>query len=373
MSTVGDELRHLRRGRGVLDTDLPGRIGPSLKSLSGIEDSDSPAEVRSKLIALVDELARDLTEDLRLALSAALAIHPDTQHRFLDERMGWLSFRLARSVRSARRRVEEAIQSIDSSYSVTPVSSRAEHAPPGWHLGSLRTLLRLDGPAAVSEETRTIVADVNGLEEILISTRVPVADADASQLGVDFEVVYGGSLRRAERPTKSYFRYAVGLPHPLAAGDRHEVRVLLRVAHHRLLRPRYVFEPLRRCDSFELLIRFGPDTCPAQLWRIPGIPCGMTDDFEAPEFLESPDAFGEVRLNFGFLKPGFAYGAKWAARGDLLIRIHIFPHLQEVPGNKRATRHVVIGSCGRAVSSVGSTARDSRLRPTFCHLPYYLL
>jgi hypothetical protein len=196
-----------------------------------------------------------------------------------------------------------------------PVSSRAEHAPPGWHLGSLRTLLRLDGPAPISEETRTIVADVNGLDEILISTRVLVADADSSQLGVDFEVVYGGLLRRAERPTKSYFRYAVALPRPLAAGDQHEVRVLLRVPQDRLLRPRYVFEPLRRCDAFELLIRFGADTRPAQLWRIPGIPYGMTDDFEAREFLESPDALGDVRFKFEFLKPGLAYGAKWAARG----------------------------------------------------------
>lgn len=173
--------------------------------------------------------------------------------------------------------------------------------------------MRLDGPAPVAEETRTIVADVSGLEEILISTRIPVADA--SQPGVDFEVVYGGSLRRAERPTKSYFRYVVGLPYPLAAGDRHEVRVLLRVTQDHLLLPRYVFEPLRRCDSFELLIRFGPDTRPAQLWRIPGIPRGMADDFEAPEFLEHPDDFGEIRLNFGFLKSGLAYGAKWAATG----------------------------------------------------------
>jgi hypothetical protein len=340
MSTVGDELRHLRRGRGVLDAELPGRIGPSLKSLSGIEDSDSPTEARSKLIALVDELARDLAEDLRLALSAALAIHPDAQHRFLDERMDWLSFRLARSVRSARRRVEEAIQSIDSSYSQAPASSRAEHAPPGWHLGSLRTLLRLDGPVPTSEETRTIVADVNGLEEILISTRVPVADTDTDQLGVDFEIVYGGSLRRAERPTRSYFRYAVGLPHPLAAGDKHEIRVLLRVSQDRLLRTRYVFEPLRRCDAFELLIRFGPDTWPAQLWRIPGIPYGMTDDFEAPEFLESPDTFGEVRLNFGLLKPGLAYGAKWVARGSLLIRLHVSPVVRRRPAHKRASARV---------------------------------
>jgi len=314
MGTVGDELRHLRRGRGVLDPELPGRIGPSLKSLSGIGDSDSPTEARSKLIALVDELARDLADDLRLAMSAALAIHPDAQHRFLDERMDWLSFQLARSVRSARRRVEEAIQSIDSSCPRAPVSGLAEHAPSGWHLGSLRTLLRLDGPVPISEETRTIVADVNGLNEILISTRVPVADAGTSQLGVDFEVVYGGSLRRAERPTRSYFRYAVALPHPLAAGDQHEVRVLLRVPQDRLFQPRYVFEPLRRCDAFELLIRFGPDTRPAQLWRVPGIPYGMTDDFEDPKFLEPLDSFGEVRLNFGFLKPGLAYGAKWTAR-----------------------------------------------------------
>ena len=88
---------------------------------------------------------------------------------------------------------------------------------------------------------------------------------------------------------------------------------MLRHPQDHLLRPRYVFEPLRRCDTFELLIRFGPDTRPAQLWRVPGIPYGMTDDFEDPEFLESLDSFGEARLNFGFLKPGLAYGAKWTA------------------------------------------------------------
>lgn len=42
LSSLGDELGRLRRGRGVMASNLRERIGPTLRALSGIGESASP-------------------------------------------------------------------------------------------------------------------------------------------------------------------------------------------------------------------------------------------------------------------------------------------------------------------------------------------
>src|ERR1700677_365038 len=77
MSGLADELRHLRRGRGVMAADLCERIGPKLRALAGIEAADSLEESRHRLILFLDGLAKVLPEDLSVAFGAGLALDPD--------------------------------------------------------------------------------------------------------------------------------------------------------------------------------------------------------------------------------------------------------------------------------------------------------
>jgi hypothetical protein len=320
MGALGDELSRLRRGRGIMASDLPERVGPNLRALAGIDPAGSQEEARRKLLAFLDELAGNLPEDLRLAFSAALALDEGVRYRFLEERMRWLAARLHRDVRTARRRVDEAIRFAEASAGAQALDDR-DYVPDRWYLARLRTLLRLDGEQPTAIEERTIVATVDGLTEFVISTSVPrpaIADPrhgspiDAPEQRLEFGVIYGGSLSRCEQPAASYFRYFIQFPRPLGHGESHEVAVALTIPSGQPFNPRYTFQPLHRCDEFDLRVRFGSRNPPARVWNIAGLPRGMVDDFADPGALVRPDAAGDMHLRYQYLRTGLAYGARWS-------------------------------------------------------------
>lgn len=320
MGPLGDELSHLRRGRGIMASDLRERVGPTLRTLAGIDPAGSQEEARRRLLTFLDELAGNLPDDLRLALSAALALHEDVRHRFLDERMRWLAARLQRDVRTARRRVDEAIKFAEASAGAQ-ASAANDYMPGRWYLARLRTLLRLDGKQPTAIEERTVVANVDGLTEFVISTSVPrPATTDTRDTGLtgahkqrlEFSVIYGGSLVHCEQPSDSYFRYFIQFPRPLGQGESHEIGAAITIPGDQPFNPRYAFQPLHRCDEFDLRVRFGSRSQPAYIWNIDGLPHGMVDDFTDPEALVRPDASGDIHLRYQYLRIGLAYGARWS-------------------------------------------------------------
>jgi hypothetical protein len=204
MGTLGDELSRLRRGRGIMASDLQERVGPTIRALAGIDPAEGQEEARRKLGTFLNELARKLPEDLRLAFSACLALDEDVRHRFLDERVRWLAARLQRDVRTARRRVDEAMSVAEASADAQALEAN-DYKPGRWYLACARTLLRLDAEQPTAIEERTVVANVNGLEEFVISAGIPRpagADPRHGSLGdapsqrLEFSVIHGGSLSR---------------------------------------------------------------------------------------------------------------------------------------------------------------------------------
>jgi hypothetical protein len=127
----------------------------------------------------------------------------------------------------------------------------------------------------------------------------------------ELTVLYGGSLIGSSWPTASYFRYSIRLPQPLKRGQSHEFGISITTPRDQPFNPRYAIQPLRRCDEFDLRIRF--DTVPRSVWRIGGLPRGMVDDFADPEALVHPDATGEIHMRYQHLKMGLVYGARWSA------------------------------------------------------------
>jgi hypothetical protein len=320
MGALGDELSRLRRGRGIMASDLVEAVGPTLRALAGIDPAGSQEDARRKLLAFLNELARNLPEDLRLALSAGLALDEDVRHRFLDERMRWLAARLQRDARTARRRVDEAIRFAEASADAQALEP-SDYMPGRWFLARFRTLLRLDGEQPTAIEERTVVANVDGLTEFVISTSVPrPATSDPRDSGLvgahkqrlEFGVIYGGSLAYCEQPSDSYFRYFIQFPRPLDRGESHEVGAAITIPGDQPFNPRYTFQPLHRCDNFDLRVRFGSHSQPAFVWDIDGLPRGMIDDFADPEALVWPDASGDIHLRYQYLRIGLAYGARWS-------------------------------------------------------------
>jgi len=319
VSTLGEELGRLRRGRGVMASDLRERIGPTLRALSGIDESDSQDEIRDRLISYLSYLAAKLPEDLGIALSAALALHEDVRHRFLDARMQWLADKLQRDIRTARRRVDEAIASAEA-LSVEATASGGDYAPGGWYLARFRSVLALDADQPVALEERAIVSTADGLTELLVSTSVPRVRVTSpgehrAEHRVDIAVLYGASVTREERISASYFRYFLQLPHPLGRGESHAVGTSITIPIGQPMKPRYSFQPLRRCDEFDLRIRFGMAGRPTTVWNMDGIPHAMVENFMNSGALLQLDPAGEIHVTYRHLRIGFVYGVRWEGPG----------------------------------------------------------
>lgn len=289
--------------------DLPDRLGPTLCGMAGIEPGGNAEELRKRLIPFLEDLAAGLPVDLRTAFGAALALREDVRFRFLDERMQWLADWLQRDVRTARRRADEAIRLIDAAASL-PVGPMGDYEE--WHLARLRALLLLDRGEASAIEKRTVVAARDDLAEISIATSIPMPHGRCAQEHpAELTVLYGGSLIGSSWLTASYFRYSIRLPQPLQRGQSHEFGISITTPRDQPFNPRYAIQPLRRCDEFDLRIRF--DGTPRSVWRIAGLPRGMVDDFADPEALVHPDATGETHMRYQHLKMGLVYGARWSA------------------------------------------------------------
>lgn len=315
MGALGDELTRLKRGRGVMVADLPVRLGPALCGLAGIGPGDNAEETRTRLIGVLDGLAAGLPDDLRTAFTVALALREDVRFRFLDERMEWLAGWLQRDVRTARRRADEAIRLVDAGAG-SPAAEAGGYRD--WHLARLRALLLLDRADPVAIEERALVAARDDLAEISIATSIPVPGGtrpcEQAAPAAQVKVLYGGSLIGSTWPTATYLRYVIRLPHLLRRGQSHEFGISVSTAPGQPFNPRYAIQPLRRCDEFDLRIRFGAAQ-PRGVWRIAGLPRGMADDFSDPAALVRPDMTGDVHLRYQQLKLGLVYGARWSAPG----------------------------------------------------------
>jgi hypothetical protein len=311
VGAFGDELCRLRRGRGVMAGDLTKRLGPALCRMAGIEPGGHADDVRKRLIGFLEELAAGLPDDLRTAFSVSLALDEDVRFRFLDERMQWLADRLQRDVRTARRRADEAIRLVDAAVT-SPADRRGDYED--WHLARLRALLLLDRAEPSAIEERTVVAARADLAEIAIATSIPAPHGVYPQAhSATLKVLYGGSLIGSTWPTATYFRYSIRLPHPLRRGESHEFGVSITTPSGQPFNPRYAIQPLRRCDEFDLRVRFGATARARSVWRIAGLPRGMVDDFADPGALVDPDAVGDVHMRFEHLKTGLVYGARWSS------------------------------------------------------------
>ena len=94
-------------------------------------------------------------------------------------------------------------------------------------------------------------------------------------------------------------------------GESHEIGVSMRIPVNQPINPRYALQPLRRCDEFDLRIRFGARNRLAGVWNMEGIPRGMADDFASASARVAPDDAGEIHLNYRHLLVGLVYGARW--------------------------------------------------------------
>jgi hypothetical protein len=305
------ELRALRVGFGVQESDLSDRIRPILRRVLALTEEDSQATVREKVIARLSELIGELPEGMRELARTALDIGGSGTERY-DARVSRLAAAANRSERTIKRRVDDAFTLIAERAVGTSTAASAAAAAdrPEWHTSALRVALVLDLPAAEVIEQRRIVSHVAGLAEIRPSFTVTPPSAPLDPGDLDITLIYGGIRGPVERLAANRFGFRLELPAPLRPGAQHEFSYRLRLA--REFAPHYVCTPTYPCDRFELRIRFGPDRTPARIWRLNGsFPLELADTWPDREQL-SADRAGEVSAVFTRLLPNLSYGIGWA-------------------------------------------------------------
>jgi hypothetical protein len=308
-----EELKRLRRGRGVHASNLTELVGPGLRRLCAVVEGDDSVTVRHKVTVKLSELATTFPEDLRLALLAELALHPDAGQRLLTQRMEWLSTQLTRDLRTARRRADEACLRLAEAAEAL-VTENGGGSDDGWYIRSFNAVVRMDTPTPEVIERRTIVATRDGLDQIVRWMSVVRHPGDQGTAhGLSASILYGGRLVQREQPSESHFRFVVALPTALRTGQTHELGMMFRLPPGQRMRTHYVCTPLRRCDHFELRIRFDLARVPRTIWRLTAAPIRVVDDAEPCGELLSVDSAGEIRADFRDLAQGLCYGIQWRA------------------------------------------------------------
>jgi hypothetical protein len=208
-----DEIRSLRKGRGLQVGDLDSRLGPLLRELAGTGDA---ADRRQALIAAISRCTGQLVAGYRTAVEASLALSAETmQEPYFSGRVSWLAGHLDREDRTALRHIDQAERRLAELIATELRDRRARVpvAPEGFYVDELRTVLRLDNETMVSEEDRRIVSTREDLTEVVVLLDMP---REANEPGADLqaEIRYGGRLLRKQQSGRNSFKFLVRLPAP---------------------------------------------------------------------------------------------------------------------------------------------------------------
>ena len=310
-AALAEELKALRRGRGVHQQAIEERIGPELARVCGIAPGAERSTVRATVIEKLGQAVATLPAELSLSAAAALGTAPETADLLqLQDRVEWLAGQLRRDVRTARRRVDEACGRLAEVLGAGLSAPAGGRRGVGWYVAEFHAAALLGGPASTTVERRVVVAERDGLDRIQLawSLRTPAAGPE-SDLGI--RVLYGGTLDPPEDTAGSRLRIVLRLARPLRAGERHEYSVITTLPPGRAMQNHYVYTPATRCDRFVLRAHFEPGLAPARIWTVADAFHRDLDErtVDGPEVV--PDRCGDLRVEFDDMLPGHGYGIQW--------------------------------------------------------------
>jgi hypothetical protein len=310
------ELVALRRGWSLKSDRLRRKIGPALSEVCEIHSAPSDHAIRQAVTALFTNLAVSMSKELQHAMVYALAISSEAQFKTLEKRTEILANDQNWSVRTARRRVNQAFDYLaEALIGHYDAVLQSKDLSKGWQVKRFRALVRLDGERPELIEERTIVSVRNGLERIELRFTLPQPEgAPEQKLEVHEELLHGGTLESKEQQGLTHFRFVLRLPKPLNYGEEHTYTMVFRIPHGQPMRSHYVFQPLVACEAFRVTVRFNPREAPLELWRITKLAPRQIDDPSLDLETLDLDAAGEATLDFTKLEQGLAYGIRWLPR-----------------------------------------------------------
>lgn len=304
------ELALLRRGHGIAGADAD-KLGPALRRLAGVSDDTPTFFVRSAVLKLLLPVIDRLPRNDAVVAQAMYGLD-DLAGPRLSERLLIVADRLSVSERTVNRFARRVNREIAERLSAGSAADPDSDEVPTWHVTEMSALVRLDGPAPIVIERRRIIAERDGLEQVEMRASLPRRIHREGRAGeLFFDVIQGAQLLTSERLSDSHYRYTLGLPRPLAAGETHEYATSLSVLTADDMRPYYVFTPLWRCERFDVRLRFDPQNLPQQVTLIEGVPPRVLDDEVFQGKSLTVDAVGETHVSFDQPRLGFSYGISW--------------------------------------------------------------
>jgi hypothetical protein len=320
-AALAAELKALRKGRGLGSAAFEVRLGPHLGELAtGAPESAGPAadsgRVRRALAAELTVLAARLPAELCTAIQASLGLAPtDKELKFFADRVSWLAARIDRDPRTALRRIGDAERLLAEEIAAELRRRRGQQSSKtagGWYVAQFSTLLLLDRTDAEALERRRIVATAADLTEISLSLDVPPRDPGHGRVRLTVDMVSGGELIKTENSVSGRTTFGVRLPTPLQPGQSHEFEISVKVDPRAWMRTYYVFTPERRCDAFDLRVRFDRRRPPAWVRRVDSEPVRVYEVVTRGGPQVPIDAAGEAGLAFQSLALNVGYGIQWS-------------------------------------------------------------
>ncbi|MEV4315357.1 hypothetical protein [Actinocrispum sp. NPDC049592] len=304
------EFTTLRRGWGLQHTVLRERMGPTIARWCELPPGAGDRDIRRRIGEAIEEI--ELGPDTAVIIRAALAI--DSAFRFptLSEREEQLAQHLHCSVRTARRRVEEAFRLLAQEIAARRGPDNLDDPDRGWLVRRFRALVRLDRELPELIEERTIVAVRDGVRRISARFSVPpTLDGSGGERAVTADVMQGARITTAERQGQGHFYYILDLPRQLERGDELTYTMVFQIQDGKPIRDYFAFVPLTTCESFHVRVRFDPARLPRTVWKLDRTPPRVLADPPAPGPPLPVDGAGEVGLQFTDLERGYGYGLSW--------------------------------------------------------------
>ncbi|MFD9702110.1 hypothetical protein [Lentzea sp. NPDC059081] len=312
-----DELKSLRRGRGLDTPDLAKRAGPGLREVFGLPVTADSAQVRTTLTRGLAELAAQLPTDLEFAVSTALALSEDKRTKFYNSRLALVAEHIERDKRTAVRHIDKGLRVLaelavaDAAGAATP-NVRLPVAP--WQTTELRTWVALDREAPEIYEMRRVTTTEKELRELRLEVSVPVTSgwkAGSAVNDPEIVVLGGGTLRARLHYSSTRVVFDLEPAEPLTDQREHEFFIRYRFSDVSKMRPFYACTPSFPCRSFDLHVRFGRKQPPPLIWKVDGLRMGEVEDDAAPREPIDADEAGEVHVRFLELTPNLSYGVAW--------------------------------------------------------------
>jgi hypothetical protein len=303
------ELRKLRSRSGVDRGNLGRYLGPEIRRKCRLEGTERGAQIRTAVEEMLRTLIEGLAAHLQEAALWAFALERENKFPLLEDRVERLAHQQSISMRTARRRMDDALAAMAIAGEELTELPDNSSAKSGWRTSSLDVLCRLDTATPELYEMRTIVA-AREIAEIVIRIGLPLAPDGAGGLRV--ETMFGARVRSVQRQHQSgNYTITLDLPEMLSHGQKQDIWLRFVLAPGQPIWPHYAIVPLDPCESGTIRVRFAPDRQPDEIWLLDDVPYTDLQVPPAKRDLIGPAALNEVCVRFSGLRQGHGYGIAW--------------------------------------------------------------